>query len=87
MPTVRKTLSVTGHQDAWIAIHAAGRFTNYRELIPDPIRREQERSGGNERLRQALIAGSLGGLTSTSSNTVLNERLDTTTTQRKESTV
>lgn len=45
MTVVRKTITVTDQQDAWIAGQVrAGRFTNDSELIRDLIRREQERS-------------------------------------------
>ena len=44
MAVVRKTVTVTDQQDAWIADQVrAGRFTNDSELIRDLIRREQER--------------------------------------------
>jgi antitoxin ParD1/3/4 len=58
MATVRKTITVTDQQDAWISsqVHA-GRFTNDSELIRDLIRREQERIDQIEKVRQALIEG------------------------------
>ncbi|HRN62170.1 MAG TPA: hypothetical protein PLI48_04215 [Gammaproteobacteria bacterium] len=44
MAVIRKTITVTDQQDAWIAGQVrAGRFTNDSELIRDLIRREQER--------------------------------------------
>ncbi|KXK36054.1 MAG: hypothetical protein JNIBNLAF_01310 [Nitrosomonas europaea] len=43
MATVRKTISLTDQQNAWITAQVeAGRFTNDSELIRDLIRREQE---------------------------------------------
>lgn len=62
MATVRKTISLTDQQDAWInAQIQAGRFTNDSELIRDLIRREQDRNVEQERIRQALIEGEQSG--------------------------
>jgi len=62
MATVRKTITVTDTQDAWITAQVrAGRFTNDSELIRDLIRREQERAMQIEAVRQALIEGERSG--------------------------
>lgn len=62
MSTVRKTITVTETQNAWITAQVeAGRFTNDSELIRDLIRREQERATQIEGLRQALIEGERSG--------------------------
>lgn len=62
MATVRKTITVTNEQDAWITSQVeAGRFTNDSELIRDLIRREQERIEQIESVRQALVAGEKSG--------------------------
>jgi len=62
MSSVRKTITVTETQDAWIAAQVqAGRFTNDSELIRDLIRREQERAAQVEMLRQSLIRGECSG--------------------------
>ena len=58
MATVRKTITLTEQQDAWIAEQiSAGSYTNDSEAIRDLIRREQERSFQLETLRRALIDG------------------------------
>jgi len=58
MATVRKTITLTEQQDAWIAAQIeAGSYTNDSEAIRDLIRREQERSFEIETIRQALIEG------------------------------
>lgn len=45
MATVRKTITVSVQQDAWIAAQIeAGRYTNDSEAIRDLIRRAQERT-------------------------------------------
>lgn len=62
MATVRKTITLTEQQDAWIAAQIdAGNYTNDSEAIRDLIRREQERSFEIESIRQALIDGEQSG--------------------------
>ena len=62
MATVRKTITLTEQQDAWIAAQvAAGSYTNDSEAIRDLIRREQERGLEIEGIRQALIEGEQSG--------------------------
>lgn len=62
MATVRKTITLTDQQDAWIARQiAAGLYTNDSEAIRDLIRREQERAFEIETIRQALIEGEQSG--------------------------
>ena len=63
MTTIRKTITVTDQQDAWITAQvSAGRFANDSELIRDLIRREQDRTAGVEAIRQALIDGEASGV-------------------------
>ncbi|WP_240313693.1 type II toxin-antitoxin system ParD family antitoxin [Sphingomonas carotinifaciens] len=60
--TVRKTITLTEQQNAWIATQiAAGSYTTDSETIRDLIRREQERSFEIESIRQALIDGEQSG--------------------------
>jgi len=62
MATVRKTITLTEQQNAWIAAQiAAGSYTNDSEAIRDLIRREQERSAETESVRLALIEGEQSG--------------------------
>ncbi|HMU20837.1 MAG TPA: type II toxin-antitoxin system ParD family antitoxin [Sphingorhabdus sp.] len=62
MATVRKTITLTEQQDAWISAQiAAGSYTNDSEAIRDLIRREQERSAEIESIRQPLIEGEQSG--------------------------
>lgn len=62
MPAVRKTITLTEQQDAWIAAQiAAGRYTNDSEAIRDLIRREQDRHAEIETIRQALVEGEQSG--------------------------
>ena len=45
MTTVRKTITLTGPQDAWVKSQIdAGHYTNDSEFIRDLIRRDQERN-------------------------------------------
>ena len=62
MATVRKTITLTDQQDAWIKAQIdGGGYTNDSELIRDLIRREQERTAEIEHIRQALIEGENSG--------------------------
>ena len=62
MPVVRKTITLTEQQNAWIAAQIdTGRYTNDSEAIRDLIRREQERYLEIETIRRALIEGEQSG--------------------------
>lgn len=62
MATVRKTITLSEQQNAWIAAQIdAGRYTNDSEAIRDLIRREQERMVEVESIRAALIEGEASG--------------------------
>ncbi len=62
MATVRKTITLTDRQDAWVKAQIdGGRYTNDSEYIRDLIRREQERSAEAKAVRQALIDGENSG--------------------------
>lgn len=62
MAAVRKTITLTEQQDAWISSRIeAGHYTNDSEAIRDLIRREQERDFELETIRQALIEGERSG--------------------------
>ena len=62
MATVRKTITLTRQQDAWIKAQIdAGHYTNDSEYIRDLIRREQERGAEIEAVRAALIEGETSG--------------------------
>jgi antitoxin ParD1/3/4 len=60
--TVRKTITLTEQQDAWIAGKiSSGSYTNDSEAIRDLIRRAQERDAALSEIRQALIDGEESG--------------------------
>ena len=62
MTTVRKTITLTGQQDAWVKSQIdAGHYTNDSEFIRDLIRRDQERNAEIEAIRVALIDGENSG--------------------------
>lgn len=62
MATVRKTITLTEQQDAWIASQIeSGQYTNDSEAIRDLIRREQARNFEIETIRHALVEGELSG--------------------------
>ena len=58
MAVVRKTITLTTQQNAWIAAQIeAGHYTNDSEAIRAIIRREQERGSHLDAIRQALVEG------------------------------
>lgn len=62
MAVVRKTITLTDQQDAWISAQiTAGRYTNDSEAIRDLVRREQERNFEMDSIRHALIEGEESG--------------------------
>lgn len=62
MATVRKTITLTDQQDAWIKSRIKdGGFTNDSEYMRDLIRRDQERAK-IEVIRAALIKGEQSGM-------------------------
>lgn len=62
MGTVRKTITLTDQQDAWIKAQIdGGHYTNDSEYIRELIRREQERCAEIESIRRALIEGENSG--------------------------
>jgi antitoxin ParD1/3/4 len=62
MAVVRKTITLTGQQDAWSEAQIeAGRYTNDSECVRDLIRQEQERGLRYEAIRSALIEGERSG--------------------------
>ncbi|MCR6659253.1 MAG: type II toxin-antitoxin system ParD family antitoxin [Asticcacaulis sp.] len=62
MATVRKTITITDQQDAWVKSQIeSGHYTNDSEIIRDLIRREQERMAETERIRAALIEAENSG--------------------------
>lgn len=62
MGTVRKTISLTDQEDAWIKEQIdAGRSANDREYIRAQIRREQEHSVELDHIRAALLEGEASG--------------------------
>ena len=62
MATVRKTITLTEQQDAWISEQiAAGSYTNDSGAIRDLIRQAQQRDLELDSIRAALIEGELSG--------------------------
>lgn len=58
MPVVRKTITLSDTQDAWIKRQIArGAFTNDSEYIRDLVRRDQEAEARLADLRQAIAEG------------------------------
>lgn len=62
MATVRKTITLTDQQDAWVKAQIeSGHYTNDSEIIRDLIRREQVRTAEIESIRAALIEAEESG--------------------------
>ncbi|WP_298327358.1 type II toxin-antitoxin system ParD family antitoxin [Asticcacaulis sp.] len=62
MGTVRKTITLTDQQDAWVKAQIEnGHYTNDSEFIRDLIRREQARMADIEAVRAALIEAENSG--------------------------
>ena len=79
MTTVRKTITLTGQQDAWVKSQIdAGHYTNDSEFIRDLIRREQERNVETETIRAALIAGEESGEPRGFNTEAFKQRMHTT---------
>lgn len=63
MATVRKTITLSDNQDAWIKTQiASGNFTNDSEYIRDLVRRDQEGQGKLANLKQAITEGLDSGI-------------------------
>ena len=63
MGTVRKTITLTEKQDAWIKAQiAAGEFTNDSEYIRDLVRRDQEQNARYKALKAAVEEGLNSGV-------------------------
>ncbi|TLS66724.1 type II toxin-antitoxin system ParD family antitoxin [Mariprofundus erugo] len=79
MTTVRKTITLTDQQDAWVKAQIdAGHYTNDSEFIRDLIRREQERSVEIEAIRAALVAGEESGEPRVFNSAAFKQRMHTT---------
>lgn len=67
MTTIRKTITLSDTQDAWIKAQIArGAFTNDSEYIRDLVRRDQEAQAKLTDLRKAITEGIESGVSSRS---------------------
>lgn len=63
MATIRKTITLSDSQDAWIKAQIArGAFTNDSEYIRDLVRRDQEGQNKLSDLRRAIAEGLESGV-------------------------
>ena len=63
MTTIRKTITLSDKQDAWIKAQIArGAFTNDSEYIRDLLRRDQEGQNKLSDLKQAIAEGLESGV-------------------------
>ncbi|MFA6218443.1 MAG: type II toxin-antitoxin system ParD family antitoxin [Erythrobacter sp.] len=71
VPTIRKTITLSDAQDAWIKRQIArGAFTNDSEYIRDLVRRDQEGQARLAGLRQAIAEGLESGVSDQSLDTI-----------------
>tara|TARA_B100001179_G_scaffold119389_1_gene85377 strand:+ start:97 stop:351 length:255 start_codon:yes stop_codon:yes gene_type:complete len=67
MATIRKTITLSDTQDAWIKRQIArGGFTNDSEYIRDLVRRDQEGQARLSGLREAIAEGLDSGVSESS---------------------
>ena len=67
MSTIRKTITLSDKQDAWIKSQIArGAFTNDSEYIRDLLRRDQEAQDKLANLRNAIAEGLSSGVSARS---------------------
>ena len=63
MSTIRKTVTFTDKQDAWIKAQVeSGRFTNDSEYLRDLVRKDQERKSQFEQIKLAIQSGIESGI-------------------------
>ena len=63
MTTIRKTITLSDTQDAWIKAQIAhGAYTNDSEYIRDLVRRDQEEQSKLSDLRRAIAEGIDSGI-------------------------
>ena len=73
MTAIRKTITLTEQQGQWVKARiATGDFTNDSEYFRDLIRRDQARTEELEVLRRALAEGERSGVSTRSSDDILN---------------
>jgi antitoxin ParD1/3/4 len=73
MGTIRKTITLTEAQDAWLKAQIdAGAYTNDSEAIRDLIRKAQalSREGEIDAIRAALIEGEQSGMSEETPETI-----------------
>lgn len=74
MLMLRKTITVTEHQESWIRSQIeSGQYGNDSEYLRDLIRLDQERKEKIALLRSALIEGENSGVSQRSMADILND--------------
>ena len=72
--TIRKTITLTDKQDAWIKAQiASGDYTNDSEYFRDLIRRDQQRSDKFSALKAAIVEGQDSGISERSLDEIWEE--------------
>ncbi|WP_370033052.1 type II toxin-antitoxin system ParD family antitoxin [Qipengyuania mesophila] len=74
MPTIRKTITLSDTQDAWIKAQIRrGAFTNDSEYIRDLVRRDQEAQAKFAGLKQVIAEGLESGVSERSLDAIWAE--------------
>lgn len=74
MATIRKTITLSASQDAWIKEQISrGAFTNDSEYIRDLVRRDQESQIKRNDLQRAIAQGLQSGVSNMSLKTIWAE--------------
>lgn len=76
MTMIKKSITVTDKQNAWIQSQlATGNYASDSELLRDLIRREQEKQSQFAEIRMALEAAENSGISSRSPKDILKQVL------------
>lgn len=76
--TIRKTITVTEPQDAWIKARiGAGEYTNDSEYIRDLIRQDQKRRDKIAAMQKLVDEGLVSGVSDRSIEQIFDEAIET----------
>lgn len=77
MAMIKKSITVTDHQDQWIKSQmATGNYGTDSEVIREALREKQNRTMELEAIRAALIEGEQSGISSRTPDDIVNAVLE-----------
>ena len=72
MSMVKKSITITDHQESWIqAQMASGQYATDSELIREALREKEKRTAGIEYIRAKLIRAEQGGFVDKTQDEIL----------------